>query len=553
MTTQVRLKVLPRFPASVTGDNGVIVTKTAGNYTISFDPSIIPTTDNPLFATKAAAQAYDPVVAAPSFIRIEGYISAGDGGGALYEQVVSQPTHAGKIQIADGTWYEIVGNTLDYRAFGGVGDGVTAADTAINNAIVTLQAHGGGTLVLSGHVIMTGCLAIPYTGTSPPKQPFLRITGEARDVDGVGQGAGLTVGTILDLRYDGVDTLHPAKIDTRGIGNLEIDHLTLKSGGSDNFLMLQTTNTTLNIHDVSVCGNPSNSGTSCAQDACQLGGITSASVALGGVLATNGFQGYGTQFINMEFSHVRHAINFGGSANGVVVQNVTADYTCGSSETHGAPFTFYGVGLGAIANGFYTAQVEVTHYKHGFALLDNAIAHVGGCGYNVFVSVYVGDDGGFSTSAFYLDNTNDNCASNVIIPNFISAALPLLSGTKSNVNTIIDNRVWTDYTPTITATTGALTTYTILEANFKQIGRAMFVFVRASFANIGTGAGALKVTLPFPASAVSAISGFNSSTSVTLGGLVKYDDASSFRVYKYDGTFPVANGNEIIVNMMCEI
>ncbi|MCJ7993206.1 right-handed parallel beta-helix repeat-containing protein [Rhizobium cremeum] len=65
---------------------------------------------SPVFASKAAAEAYSPAIA-PSFLRLAGYYAAGDGGGALYKKVDAEPAHIGKFSIAlllGGTvWYEL--------------------------------------------------------------------------------------------------------------------------------------------------------------------------------------------------------------------------------------------------------------------------------------------------------------------------------------------------------------------------------------------------------------------------------------------------------------
>ena len=55
------------------------------------------------FDTKADAEAFEPVMA-PDFIETVGYAAAGDGGGALYKKVASEPSHAGKfsITLSDG-------------------------------------------------------------------------------------------------------------------------------------------------------------------------------------------------------------------------------------------------------------------------------------------------------------------------------------------------------------------------------------------------------------------------------------------------------------------
>lgn len=63
------------------------------------------------YATISLAAAATPETA-PAFMRVEGYATAGDGGGALYKMVGAEPTHDGKyfITLEDGVtvaWYEI--------------------------------------------------------------------------------------------------------------------------------------------------------------------------------------------------------------------------------------------------------------------------------------------------------------------------------------------------------------------------------------------------------------------------------------------------------------
>lgn len=70
----------------------------------------------------------DPSV---NFIRTAGYSTAGDGGAALYKRVASEPTHAGKVQSADGAWWELAERVVNYAMFGADLTGATPSDEAM--------------------------------------------------------------------------------------------------------------------------------------------------------------------------------------------------------------------------------------------------------------------------------------------------------------------------------------------------------------------------------------------------------------------------------------
>lgn len=101
------------------------------------------------FATKALAEAYSPA-AAPLYMRTQGYWAAGDGGGALYRYVVSEPSHPGKISIAlEGglvvAWYELApGQIYSDRMFGAKADDVTDDTQALKDFAAFYKAKGGG-------------------------------------------------------------------------------------------------------------------------------------------------------------------------------------------------------------------------------------------------------------------------------------------------------------------------------------------------------------------------------------------------------------------------
>jgi hypothetical protein len=120
------------------GDNLVATTDTAsttifaGNWSKHDQtPSIVEEID---YDTKADLQANN-VAPDINLVRIAGYTSVGDGGGASYKRVGSEPPHAGKVQSSDGTWWELLETTVTPQMFGAVADGTTDDTIAIQAAI----------------------------------------------------------------------------------------------------------------------------------------------------------------------------------------------------------------------------------------------------------------------------------------------------------------------------------------------------------------------------------------------------------------------------------
>uniref|UniRef100_A0A1A7GDD3 Peptidase S74 domain-containing protein n=1 Tax=biofilter metagenome TaxID=1070537 RepID=A0A1A7GDD3_9ZZZZ len=86
----------------------------------------------PIYSTRNAVEGLE-IPTGIDAIRTNGFVNVGDGGHALYKRVASEPTHAGKVQSADGTWWEIFGQ-LNVRQFGAKGDGVTDDEPAFSAA-----------------------------------------------------------------------------------------------------------------------------------------------------------------------------------------------------------------------------------------------------------------------------------------------------------------------------------------------------------------------------------------------------------------------------------
>jgi hypothetical protein len=83
-----------------------------------------------------------------SYLRIAGYATPGDGGAALYKRVVTAPSHSGKIQSADGAWWEIAEPQLNIQMFGGKGDNSTDNYPPLLAAYTVINARLGGAVYL---------------------------------------------------------------------------------------------------------------------------------------------------------------------------------------------------------------------------------------------------------------------------------------------------------------------------------------------------------------------------------------------------------------------
>lgn len=75
-----------------------------------------------------------------------------------------------------------------------------------------------------------------------------------------------------------------------------------------------------------------------------------------------------------------------------------------------------------------------------------------------------------------------------------------------------------NYTPTVAATTGSITSYTAT-AYYTRIGRQVTVTSFVTITNAGTGAGTLTITLPFTASGSIAFSGTGRENALTGNAL----------------------------------
>jgi hypothetical protein len=349
--------------------------------------------------------------------------------------------------------YALVGKTAkvyDITAYGAVADGggttYTDNTTAVNNAIAAAIAAGGGVVyVPKGIFTCDGPLLIPNAantdaGLNWKRQKPLRITGESQDCKGILYGGAMNGGAELDLRYGATpDGTHIAKIDTRGEGFLEIDHLALVDNGTSAYPFVFDSATTLYIHDCYIRGNPvSMNGTMASPCPTQDFAIFGQQVSLSPALAAsnNIFQGYGTVLERNFYDYIRRGSTFQNAANSIRCVNETFSAKCGGADTYAAPYYFdpsYDSGLtgaqqwddinhecmGCTVSG---ALVEVIHYKY-FAVLMHKAAR------NVFVGNQLWDnasDGTVTVAHYYTDT---NARYNVFVNGFNdNGSIPPLAG-----------------------------------------------------------------------------------------------------------------------------
>lgn len=117
---------------------------------------------------------------------------------------------------------------------------------------------------------------------------------------------------------------------------------------------------------------------------------------------------------------------------------------------------------------------------------------------------------------------------------------------------------WTDYTPTVTASTGTITS-TTSAGQYLQIGKMVIVQTDIQITNAGTGAGNLIMTLPVSAVVgnVNRYGGSGTETAATGKSLSVACDAGNaptvFTARFYDFTTCIATNNRLNITIIYEV
>lgn len=161
--------------------------------------NLSPTASAEFYASRTAAAAAS-IATGTTFVQTAGYWAAGDGGGALYKKVGSEPSHSGKFQSADGAWWEIGEVIPNVRQFGAKGDGTTDDTSAIQAAIDVGSNRAvyipAGTYRLTGGVKVSGTSAnrtnMAVFGDGPATRLVLDATLTANVME-ITNGSGFVV------------------------------------------------------------------------------------------------------------------------------------------------------------------------------------------------------------------------------------------------------------------------------------------------------------------------------------------------------------------------
>ena len=126
--------------------------------------------------------------------------------------------------------------------------------------------------------------------------------------------------------------------------------------------------------------------------------------------------------------------------------------------------------------------------------------------------------------------------------------------TTAFVQSIIPAGAWTPWTPTVTASSGTLTSTTVNTARYTRAGKTVTAFFDITITNAGTGGGFLLVTLPVAASASGggAASGREYVLAGVLIGGVITPSSTSVGLVSYSGATAIATNARVAGTMIYE-
>lgn len=319
--------------------------------------------------SNAAGSATDAAASAASVAPYPTVTSASAGDVVAYDgtDIRWGPLTAAQVPDLSGTYATAVkGGIFNLADFiDGSPDltGATDYTSQMNAAIAAAHAASGGVVQLPGGTIKltSGAVVFPNDGVTPvsgQKTILIRGTGSTR----IGNFDTPTAGTTIV--FHGSSPV--AHIDTRGMGLLQIEDVTLTTDDTTGTPFIRSTNTVLLISKVRFLGPVVADPTACVTDAIVLGGTGPNGTFDMTVDAR--FQGYGTVIERCEFSRIRRGVLGQAAANSIVVRDCYWHKDCGGS----AALEIHSYGNESSAWHVAGNCIEVTYYTHAVVLYESA-------------------------------------------------------------------------------------------------------------------------------------------------------------------------------------
>lgn len=149
---------------------------------------------------------------------------------------------------------------------------------------------------------------------------------------------------------------------------------------------------------------------------------------------------------------------------------------------------------------------------------------------------------GGTTNATYL---SFNGASDAVSLSKGQIKFPATQNPSSDANTLDDYEEG-PWSPTITSSSGTITTVTVARAVYVKVGTTVNCWLNFTVTTNGTGAGLIRITTPFTmANTFDVYGAFNLGVSNTLNGISAVN-TSTVAMQKYDGTYPATSGSQFV-------
>lgn len=155
------------------------------------------------------------IPAPQTFLALSGYVVVGDGGSGMYKRQVVMPTHAGRFQSVDGSWWELVSETVTPEMFNCVGDGVTNDQANFQNCIDFVGSRGGGNIKLTPGKTYRIAISGVLTGLNMKPYVHIYFNGSTISLENNDGSLGLRMNTGTGIHGPG-NLLNPVSVAPGG-------------------------------------------------------------------------------------------------------------------------------------------------------------------------------------------------------------------------------------------------------------------------------------------------------------------------------------------------